>query len=189
MSDYFAIVESNGAISAVCKGDMRYFEGEIAGRDTFPLDEALPLNGNVLYYYDYTTASFVSTPYPTPHHTFDYAEKAWSDKRELDEIKLEKWNTLKTQRDTLEFGGFEFEGLMYDSDKVSQGRILGAAMANIDQTWTLQNNKTVELTANELKELFVAMQAHIALTHERSRAARELIYSATTPAEVEAVNI
>ena len=78
------------------------------------------------------------------HHTFDYTTKQWTDSRSLDEIKAQKWSELKLQRNQLEFGGFAFEGNMYDSDQVSQGRIMGAAVAGIDQTWTLANNTTVE---------------------------------------------
>lgn len=126
---------------------------------------------------------------PTEFHIMDKVNRQWIDPRTIDYFRAVKWEAIKVERDALEFGGFSYGGNMYDSDQVSQGRILGAAMANIDQTWTLQNNESIELSANELKELFVAMQAHISLTHERSRAARELIYSATTSEEVEAVNI
>lgn len=189
MSDYFAIVESSGAIVAVCKGDMRYFGDEIAGRDTFPLDEPLPLKSNSLYYYDYATASFFSTPHPTQHHTFDYTTKQWIDPRSLDEIKAQKWAEIKSHRDQLEFGGFEFDGNIYDSNQVSQGRIMGAAVAGIDQTWTLANNTTVELTAQQLKELYAALQAHIANAHERGRIARQLIFEAETQEQVESIQL
>ena len=189
MSDYFAIVEPSGAIVAVCKGDMRYFGDEIAGRDTFPLDEPLPLKSNSLYYYDYATASFVSTPHPTQHHTFDYHTKQWIDPRELDEIKAQKWTEIKSQRDQLEFGGFEFEGGVYDSDQVSQGRIMGAASAGVNQVWTLADNTTVGLTASQLQQLYAALQAHIASVHERGRIARQLIFGAETKEEVEAIQL
>ena len=189
MSDYFAIIESSGAIVAVCKGDMRYFGDEIAGRDTFPLDEPLPLKSNSLYYYDYATASFVSTPHPTQHHTFDYTTKQWIDPRSLDEIKAQKWAEIKSQRDRLEFGGFGFEGNIYDSDQVSQGRIMGAASAGVDQVWTLADNTTVNLTVSQLQQLYVALQAHIASVHERGRIARQLIYEGETKEEVEAIQL
>lgn len=126
---------------------------------------------------------------PSFNHIFDYDLKRWVDSRTIEEVKEQKWAEIKLSRDLIEFGGFSYGGNVYDSDQVSQGRILGAAMSNTDLTWTLQNNESIDLSANELKELFVAMQAHISLTHDRSRAARELIYSATTPEEVEAVNI
>lgn len=126
---------------------------------------------------------------PSKYHVFDYAFKQWIDPRELDEIKAQKWAEIKSQRDQLEFGGFEFEGNVYDSDQVSQGRIMGAAAAGIDQTWTLANNATVELTAQQLKELYAALQAHIAGVHERGRIARQLVFEAETKEQVEAVQL
>lgn len=125
---------------------------------------------------------------PTPNHTFDYVIKEWVDLRTLDEIKAQKWAEIKSQRDQLEFGGFEFDGDIYDSDQVSQGRILGASIAGVDQVWTLADNTTVSLTALQLQQLYQASQAHIANAHERGRIARQLIYEAETIEQVEAVH-
>ncbi|MDN8510691.1 DUF4376 domain-containing protein, partial [Acinetobacter baumannii] len=125
---------------------------------------------------------------PSPYHIFNYDIKQWIDPRSLDEIKTQKWAEIKVMRDQLEFGGFEFEGNIYDSDQVSQGRIMGAAAAEVDQTWTLADNSTVELTAQQLKELYAALQAHIAGVHERGRIARQKIETALTYEEIEAVN-
>ena len=126
---------------------------------------------------------------PSKFHAFDYDTKQWIDPRSLDEIKAQKWAEIKTERDQIEFGGFEFGGNIYDSDQVSQGRIMGAAAAGIDQTWTLANNTTVELTAQQLKELYAALQTHIAGAHERGRIARQLIFDAKTKEQVEAVQL
>lgn len=124
---------------------------------------------------------------PSPNLMFDYATKLWTDPRSLDEIKAQKWSEIKSQRDHLEFGGFEFGGNIYDSDQVSQGRIMGAAAAGVDQTWTLANNATVELTTLQLQQLYAALQSHIASVHERGRIARQLIYEAETREQVDSV--
>lgn len=126
---------------------------------------------------------------PSMHHTFDYTTKQWINPRSLDEIKAQKWAEIKSQRDQLEFGGFEFDGNVYDSDQVSQGRIMGAAAAGIDQIWTLANNTTVELTAQQLKELYAALQVHIAGVHERGRIARQLIFEAETKEQIESIQL
>ena len=126
---------------------------------------------------------------PSPHHYFDYEIKQWVDPRILDEIKAHKWAEIKTQRDRLEFGGFKFEGNIYDSDQVSQGRIMGAAVAGIDQVWTLADNTTVELSASQLRQLYAALQAHIASVHERGRIARQLIFDVETKEQVELVQL
>ena len=142
-------------------------------------------------YFDSATSTFVSIGESlSKHHTFDYTTKQWVDPRSLDDIKAQKWAEIKSQRDQLEFGGFNFDGNIYDSDQVSQGRIMGAAAAAwVDQTWTLANNTTVELTALQLKQLYRALQAHIASVHERGRITRQLILEAETKEDVEAVQL
>ncbi len=141
-------------------------------------------------YWDGGIQQFVELPdKPSKYHTFDYAIKEWVDLRTLDEIKAQKWVEIKSERDRIEFGGFEFEGDIYDSDQVSQGRILGASIAGVDQVWTLANNSTISLSASQLQQLYAALQTHTALVHERGRIAREAIMSATTKEDVEAVTL
>lgn len=149
---------------------------------------ALPLMEGC--FWDFSLECFVPTgDIPSPYHKFNYVTKSWEDTRSLLEIKEIKWAEIKKQRDQLEFGGFEYEGNVYDSDQVSQGRIMGAAAAGTDQTWTLANNTTVELTASQLQQLYAALQAHVARTHERGRVARQLIYEAETKEHVESVQL
>lgn len=128
-------------------------------------------------------------PRPSEHHVFNYQTKSWLDLRELSDVRQAMWNRIKSERDGLEFGGFEYKGNVYDSDQVSQGRIMGAAAAGVDQVWTLANNTTVTLTGDELKELYEALQMHVAALHERGRIARYNIDVAMTPQEVEAVTL
>lgn len=141
-------------------------------------------------YWDFTLEDWVDVGKPpTKFHVYDYVAKDWNDPRNLEEHKLNKWNDIKHQRDAIEFGGFEFEGDIYDSDQVSQGRILGASIAGLSQVWTLANNSTRLLTASQLQQLYAALQTHTALVHERGRIAREAIMSATTKEDVEAVTL
>lgn len=124
---------------------------------------------------------------PSATYEYDYTTHMWVDKRTIEEVKDTKWEAIKLERSKAEFGGFAFDGNIYDSDQVSQGRIMGAAATGIDQVWTLRDNTTVNLTASQLQQLYAALQAHIASVHERGRIARLLIYEATTSDEVEAV--
>ena len=141
-------------------------------------------------YFDSNIRAFVSIgDAPTDNHKFDYTTKQWLDTRTLDEIKTQKWAEIKSQRARLEFGGFEFEGNIYDSDQVSQGRIMGATSAGVDQVWTLADNTTVALSAMQLQQLYATLQAHIASVHERGRIARQLIFDAETKEEVEAIQL
>ena len=123
------------------------------------------------------------------YYVFNYETAEWEFNPDFSFVRELKWTEIKAQRDHLEFGGFEFKGKKYDSDQLSQGRIMGAAMAGVDQAWTLQDNSVQFLTADELKELYKALQAHIAETHDRSRQAREDIEKATTKEEIEKISL
>lgn len=138
----------------------------------------------------YVDGEWVDLPKrPSLLHYFNYATKLWTDPRSLDEIKAQKWAEIKSQRDQIEFGGFEFEGNIYDSNQVSQGRIMGASSSGIDQTWTLADNTAAELSASQLQQLYAALQAHIASVHERGRIARQLIFDAETREQVDSVQL
>ena len=126
---------------------------------------------------------------PGSGYSFDYATRQWLDVRSIDDVRVQRWNTVKRQRDQLEFGGFEYAGNIYDSDQVSQGRIMGAALAGVDQVWTTADNSTVSLTGAELLELYQALQAHIASVHERGRIARLAVERAITKEEVESITL
>lgn len=122
-------------------------------------------------------------------YTYDKATGVISSSVDITSLKEGKWAAIKSQREQLEFGGFEYKGNVYDSDRVSQGRILGAVNLGIDQVWTLADNSTVYLNSDELLDLYSALQEHISNLHERSRIAREKIESAQTIQEVEAVTL
>ena len=126
---------------------------------------------------------------PKKGHTFNFITRSWEDLRPLQQVKDAKWEDLKAERDALEFDGFAFEDNVYDSDQVSQGRIMGATIAGVDQVWTLADNTTAELSASQLQQLYATLQAHIASVHERGRIARQLIFEAETKEEVEAVQL
>jgi len=124
---------------------------------------------------------------PSVYHVFDYSMKMWVDPRSLDELKITKWNELKKQRDDIEYGGFEYNGGNYDSDLVSQNRIAVAAVASADTVWTLADNTTRRLSATQLGQLYVSLQAHISQAHERGRIAREKLFTATTVEQIDSV--
>lgn len=149
--------------------------------DGFAVDE--PPNSNMHYLDGWVDMP----PQPSPNHTFDYTTKGWIDERSIELVKDHHWQKIKAQRDAFEFGGFEFDGGVYDSDLTSQNRIMGASAARIPQSWTLRDNSVVDLTSQQLNELYASLQAHIAQSHERGRIARELINNATTKEDIELI--
>ena len=188
MKHKYAVISIAGALLSTFNGDPCYFTKEIGDNLLIPIEDDIILDDNVIHVYDFQYEK-LSTLKKVPHHSFNYETRQWIDNRTLDEIKAQKWDEIKSQRDSLEFGGFEFEGNTYDSDQVSQGRIMGAASAGIDQIWTLADNTTVDLTGLQLQQLYATLQVHIASVHERGRKARLAVESAETKEEVVAIQL
>ena len=177
-----AIISKNGKLLFSIQANSETIELNTP-KDCIAVED--PPNPNMFY-----ENGWVDMPaQPSSIHLFDYDLKQWIDPRTIEQIKAQKWTEIKSQRDKLEFGGFEFEGNTYDSDQVSQGRIMGAASAGVDQVWTLADNTTVNLTAAQLQQLYAALQAHIASVHERGRIARQLIFDAETREQVEVIQL
>lgn len=178
-----AIVRENGELLSIIVGPE-----EVVALNT--PQGCLAVNDPPRQNMQYVDGAWIDLPSrPSIHHAFDYTTKQWIDPRTLDDIKSQKWTEIKSQRDQIELGGFEFEGGVYDSDQVSQGRIMGAAVVGLNQVWTLADNTTVELSASQLQQLYAALQAHIASVHERGRIARQLIFDAETKEQAESIQL
>ena len=181
--DYY-VVDADGKLVTEISGTHEFVYANIQSGQ-FAILENKP---TTLSYWDFVLSNWVALPpKPADNYIFNYVTKQWVDPRTIDVIKSQKWTEIKSKRDDFEFGIFEFEGNIYDSDQVSQARIMGAVMAQVDQVWTLANNTTVDLTASQLMQLYQALQVHIASAHERGRIAREAIQAATTKEQIEAI--
>ncbi|EMN3699016.1 DUF4376 domain-containing protein [Acinetobacter baumannii] len=127
-------------------------------------------------------------PSPGQGYKFDYSVRQWIDTRSLEEVKAQQWEVIKAERNQYEFGGFEFENKLYDSDPNSQLRIATAALLGVSVEWTLKDNSVVNLSPDQLIDLKTALAVHINNIHERGRIARQKIETALTYEEIEAVN-
>ena len=130
---------------------------------------------------------------PGVHHKFDYKSKTWVDPRTLEEHKTAQWALIKAARDEAEFGGFTWDGSVFDSDPVSQARIQGAVLLATNNPdfvvdWTLADNTVRRLAANDLSALSQALGEHMTLQHSRARDARALLDQATTLSEVQSIS-
>lgn len=187
---YIIVYEkSNGKVLHCMSIPMEFYNNAAAHQDYIEVDYFIFEKASRVEGYVDRGEWYAAEGKPSEHHIYDYDLKDWIDPRTLDEIKTQKWAEIKYERDSLEFGGFEYKGNVYDSDQGSQGRIMGAAVAGVDQVWTLADNTTVELSASQLQQLYAALQAHIASVHERGRIARQLIFDAETKEQVEAVQL
>lgn len=109
----------------------------------------------------------------------------------LEELKLAKRVEINAARNAAEQGGFMYLGKAFDSDQISAQRISMAAqaMANAPEgttiTWTCQDNSTIDLTAQELVGLVVALAQHSNTCHEKATALKAKIEAAQTAEELE----
>lgn len=114
-------------------------------------------------------------------------------KPSLDDLKLAKRDEINSTRDAAEQGGFEYLGKTFDSDQISAQRISMAAQAmalapeGTTITWTCQDNTTIDLTAQELVGLVVALAEWSNTCHQKATALKAQIDAAKTAEELELI--
>lgn len=129
---------------------------------------------------------------------WDFEGSGWVRVLDLDELRATVWERIKRARDAHEHGGFDTTHGRFDSDPTSQSKIIGAvsvaqmALAS-SQTfaieWTLQDNSTVVLDAQNVIDVGLALMAHVDLTHQTGRTLRAQIFDPQASREaIEAVN-
>lgn len=115
----------------------------------------------------------------------------------LEELKLAKRAEINTARDAAEQGGFEYMGKIFDSDEISCIRMSCAAQAmqmatmseeNPTITWTCQDNTTIDLTAQELMGLVVALAEWSNTCHQKATDLKAKIENATSREELEQIS-
>lgn len=112
----------------------------------------------------------------------------------LEELKLAKRAEINKARDAAEQGGFEYMGKVFDSDEISCIRMTCAAQAmqlsvmseeTPTITWTCQDNSTIDLTAQELMGLVVALAEWSNRCHEKATTLKTQVEAATTVEELD----
>ena len=118
-------------------------------------------------------------------------------KPSLTELKEVKREEINDARNAAEQGGFSYKGKIFDSDPISCIRISFAAqatqMAAMAEdvpviTWTCQDNSTIELTAQELMGLVVALAEWSNTCHQKATQIKTLLEECQTPEEIEKIS-
>ena len=85
----------------------------------------------------------------------------------VDERRAAVMASLKAERDRRVFGGFAWDGSVFDSDETAQARILGcyvssqASPESFPIAWRLADNSWRDLTPSDSQALFLALQQHL----------------------------
>lgn len=111
----------------------------------------------------------------------------------LSELKQEKINALKVERDRLEVEPIAYNGNMFDFDDKARDRINSAIIA-LDRTgtslyWTTADNENVLVTADDLKNVVAAVAVRSNALHVAYRESKAKVEQATTVDEVEAISL
>lgn len=145
------------------------------------------------HYYELIEPQFSFKTSPRPSQTSFLkligGKPTWVETASLEESKSTAWERVKVARDEAESAPFEFEGAMYDPNKVNvSGAALAAVIAQLNghevsQRWTLADNTVLTLTGPQLIALGVTLTGRIDSIHAHSRELRALIENATTADE------
>lgn len=111
----------------------------------------------------------------------------------FEEIKEKKIASLKADRDRLEVEDIEVDGHLYDYDEKARERINNAIIAlqssNGSILWTLADNNSVLVTAQDLIAVVSAVAVRSNALHIAYRDAKAKVNAAMTTEEVNAVEL
>ena len=129
---------------------------------------------------------------PAPGWSWSNTAFAWYDARNLDQIKAAQWAKIKAARSKAEYGGFVWDESPFDSDAMSQQKIIGASQLasltpEFEIDWTLADNTVRTLSGPDMNAVGAALGLHVNTQYAKARDLRQQIDEAATQAEVEAV--
>lgn len=129
---------------------------------------------------------------PHPWMVWDTIQMQWIDPRDLDALKIAKWDEIKAARATAEYGGFTWDGSTFDSDLASQQKIMGAAQLAalnpaFDIDWTLSDNTVRTMNAADMTAVGVALGQHVNAQYVHARVLRQQISDAQTTQQLDAI--
>jgi hypothetical protein len=111
----------------------------------------------------------------------------------LDAAKERAWVAIKSARSAAESGTFEFDGDIYDIDKLHvTGATLLASLAKsagapYSEGWTLADNSVRDLDADQVISLGIALGQRVSAIYDTARQLRTQIDAATTIEAVAAI--
>lgn len=116
----------------------------------------------------------------------------WHDCRTLDDARSSRVAAMRNARDARINSTFWWDGSEFDSDQVSQTRLLGAVVAasapGFSQVgWRLANNTWRQLTASDLASVYGALQTHLRNAFSDFAQREAEINAATTVSAIDAV--
>lgn len=144
-----------------------------------------------------SAVSFAPTA-PPAVGVWQFVSNGWERVYTLAELREVRWGQIKDRRSTEDLAGFVWSGSRFDSDGVSQTRIMTSvqtatseiitpSLAGFTKTWTLSNNTTRVLNAADMVAVGAALDKHLSSNHDVSQVVRAEIDAASDAAAVTSI--
>lgn len=123
----------------------------------------------------------------------EYYEVATIPEPTLDELKADKLEALKAERDTKEVEPIEYNRHLYDYDDKARDRINAAiialelAGAEASLEWTCADNTDATVTAADLRNIIAAVAVRSNTLHIAYRTAKTAVEAAESKEDLEAI--
>ena len=104
---------------------------------------------------------------PSLDHQWDWPSHSWV--APLETVKAAKVRQAQARRDQHLYGGFAWSGSQFDSDQISQTRLMGLYVSAgstpgiFPVAWRLADNAWRDLSVADAVGVWVALQSHIAI--------------------------
>lgn len=111
----------------------------------------------------------------------------------VEEVQAQKLAEFKNNRDTEEVKLIEYNGNLYDYDEKARDRINAAIIAldaqgeGADVAWTLADNKSVTVTANDLRMVVANVAIRSNQLHVKYRTLKEQVLACKSLEELEKI--
>jgi hypothetical protein len=129
---------------------------------------------------------------PSSAHVWNWTTKVWEDPRTLADHKANKIISLKSQRDLFLNSGFVWSGSTFDSDPVSQTRLLGLRVnaqnnPSMVEQWRLANNTWRSLSATDALAVWDAFETHMRSAFQTFATLEAQVLAATTVSQIDGI--
>lgn len=192
MTQNYAFIDVNGMIKRTMRCDQTTSLEQSGPGETMVTSQQGAETAVTHYFWD---GIFVAFPaQPNINMTWSWATHHWIDGRSLDTAKYDKWQAIKAIRSTKAGGTFTEGGRVHNLDPVAitlaaTNAMLAKAALEVTwiKAWTLADNSTAMLTANQVLRMARACDDYIDGLWTTGRNLQTQITAAATLAAVDAV--
>lgn len=192
---------TTGELDRVCSVSESDVPLQVRDEESFILieDEAVisdMYRGNYKKYRVANGAIVALPPQPSQSHLFDYALEQWVDVRSLDDVKRERWESIKSQREQVINAKLDtpygaVDGGERDRVNITNSVMMLQTLAGLGTPGTVQftmaDNSTAELDTSKMVHIGLLLGQKIEAAHATARALRQAIDEAQTIEEVLAI--